>query len=122
MILFQLRFRTKSVTDYGTLALKISLPAGLSGLLPLNEQYIVQLIDDKENIYRQVIVVNDTTLRFEYLQPRIYKLKLIDDANSNGQWDTGNYLQHLKPEKTLYYGTDINVRANWDVDISWNLK
>ena len=112
---FQLKFKTKLLTDYGTLALNISLPYS-------NHHYLLQLIDDKEIIYRQVKITNDTTLHFEYLQPRPYRLKLVDDVNNNGEWDTGNYLLHLQPEETLYYGGEVNIRANWDVEATWDAK
>jgi hypothetical protein len=45
---------------------------------------------------------------------------LIEDANNNGEWDTGNYLQHIQPENVLYYKENISVRANWDVDVKWD--
>ncbi len=112
---FQLKFRTRSMTDYGTLALQVYLPQS-------NHHYLLQLIDEKDNIYRQEKLASDTILHLEYLQPRKYRLKLIDDINNNGEWDTGNYMQHLQPEETIYYGEEINVRANWDVETTWSVK
>jgi hypothetical protein len=115
----QLLFKTKSLADYGTLALSIQLPAK-------DQQYIVQLIPvetgDKENVYRQSVINSDTTLHYEYLDPRQYRFKLIEDTNANGEWDTGNYLLHQQPERISYYKENITVRANWDVDVKWKAE
>jgi len=107
-------FSTRSITDYGTMAISMSLPAGKS--------YIVQLIDDQETVYRQSVFHSDTLINYEYLEPRSYRLKLIEDSNKNGEWDTGNYLNHLQPEKILYYKEVLTVRANWDVDVKWKAE
>jgi hypothetical protein len=82
--------------------------------------YLVQLVDEKEVIHRQTIVSADTTLNLEYLDPKTYRIKIVEDRNNNGQWDTGNYLQHVQPEQVFYYPDNITIRANWDVDVKWN--
>jgi hypothetical protein len=106
-------FKTKQLTDYGTLALNLQLPAQ-------NKHYLLQLIDERETIYRQSVVHIDTVIHYDFLDPKSYRIKLIEDANNNGEWDTGNYLQHIQPENVLYYKENISVRANWDVDVKWD--
>jgi hypothetical protein len=106
------RYKSKEITDYGTLALGLQLPLE-------KKNYLLQLIDEKETVYRQSAVTSDTTLHYEFLDPKIYRIKLIEDWNNNGVWDTGNYLQHIQPEQVYYYAEDITVRANWDVDVKW---
>ena len=66
--------------------LKINIPKAKG-------QYILQLMDDRENIYRETILDAGQTINYDYLHPQQYKLKLIYDDNKNGKWDTGNYLQ-----------------------------
>jgi len=106
-------FQTKSITDYGTMAVKMSVASG--------KNWIVQLIDDKENIYRQSYLHADTTLNYDYLDPRSYRLKVIEDLNNNNQWDPGDYLEHRQPERVLYYRESLTVRANWDVEVKWDI-
>ncbi|CAN5634279.1 Ig-like domain-containing protein [soil metagenome] len=110
----QLLFRTKSVADYGTMAIqmKISIPG---------KNYILQLIDEKETIYWTSTFNTDTTINYDFLDPKIYRLKIIEDLNSNNEWDAGNYLQHKQPERVFYYKESMTVRANWDVDVKWDL-
>jgi uncharacterized protein (DUF2141 family) len=110
----EISFTTRSISDYGTLEIKMSVATG--------KNYIVQLIDDKEVIYRQTVFHSDSSIFYNYLDPRTYRLKLIEDTNGNGEWDTGNYLRHVQPEQIFYYKEDLTVRANWDVESKWNVE
>jgi hypothetical protein len=49
-------------------------------------------------------------------------LKVIYDNNDNRKWDTGNYLKKIQPEKVLYYKGDINVRSNWNIELTWKIE
>jgi hypothetical protein len=108
-------FKVKSLEDYGVLIVDITLPEA-SG------QYIIQLMDEKENIIQEKIIVNSGLNRFEYLKPGNYKLKAIFDSNSNGKWDTGKYKNKILPEMVEYYPLPLSVRANWDLQEEWKLK
>ena len=105
-------FHTRQVKDYGSLKINLKIFGSKSPL-------ILQLMDEKENVFRQSVVSDDTTINYEYLLPALYRLKIIVDENRNGKWDTGNYLQQVQPEKVFYNPAKINVRANWDVETDW---
>ena len=47
---------------------------------------------------------------------------MIDDANGNGVWDTGNYDEHLQAESVFYHPGSFNLRAQWEVAQEWNPK
>lgn len=89
------------------------------------ERALIQVLtaDEKKNIVRSVVVpLEATKLSIPYLPPNSYTLRIVDDRNANGQWDTGNYWLHLQPEPVRYYKnkklqSTISVRANWEYDI-----
>jgi uncharacterized protein (DUF2141 family) len=108
-------FKVKALEDYGVLMLDVRFP-GKPG------QYIIQMLDDKENIIREKILTRSGSIRFEYINPGNYKLKSIYDANANGKWDTGNYKKNLLPETVEYYPLPLSVRANWDLEEEWLLN
>ncbi|MEO6904148.1 MAG: Ig-like domain-containing protein [Bacteroidia bacterium] len=112
----KIKFKTRDEKYYGSVKLNLNFEPILKG------KYIVQLLDDKENIVRENSVSEPTILNYLYLQPRIYKLKIIADANSNGKWDTGNYLLKQQPENVFYNKESINIRSNWDLDLEWNVN
>jgi hypothetical protein len=105
-------FKVREAEDYGTLIMEISVPDS-SG------QYIFQLMTEKENILRQNLISSSDEIKYEYLLPGNYLMKVIFDANMNGKWDTGNYKEKLLPERVLYYPVPINIRANWELREVW---
>ena len=108
-------FKTQDEKYYGTVKLKLNVPSGKG-------QYVLQLLDDKENVVRQTVVGATQTILFDYLHPQQYKLKIIVDDNKNGKWDTGDYLKKQQPEKVIYYTGNITIRSNWDLDLEWKLS
>lgn len=84
-------------------------------------RYIIQLINETETaVYEERILMQTGRLSFQFLQPGKYKVKSILDRNNNGRWDTGNYRKKIQPEEVRYFPKTIEVRANWDVDESWD--
>lgn len=83
------------------------------------ENYLVQLTDNKYKVLRQVR--NTPIVRFENLLPAEYHIRLVIDRNNNGRWDPGNYFQLIEPEPVVYYRAEDGstaikgVKANWDV-------
>ncbi len=57
---------------------------------------------------------------FELLNAGKYNVRLIEDSNGNRKWDTGNYLEKIQPEKIIYYWKEIDLRANWDMNETFN--
>jgi uncharacterized protein (DUF2141 family) len=105
----------RSVEDYGVLILSVTVPE-------LPGQFIIQLLDQNENILREQFISKSGLLRFEFLLPANYKLKAIHDVNGNKRWNPGNYRAGLLPETVQYYPGDISIRANWDLQEDWKLK
>lgn len=89
--------------------------------LPGDTPYIIQLLDPKEKILEQYHINQDATLDFKFLQPGKYKFKAIDDRNGNGYWDTGKYLALRYPERVIYFTKELELRANWTMEETWQI-
>jgi Bacterial Ig-like domain len=107
----KLKFKVESSRSYGTA--KVSLKNLNAG------NFVLQLLDEKGANVRQTHVQAGLPITFEYLRAGTYSLKLIVDENANDKWDSGNYLEKKQPEKVIYYGQPVKVRAGWDLDIEW---
>ena len=107
--------KTREEKFYGSMKLTIDIPE-TSG------NYIVQLMDEKENPVRIKNIQKSETLLYEYLYPKKYKLKIIYDSNNNNKWDTGNLLQKQQPEKVIYNAEPVNIRPNWDLELDWKIN
>ncbi len=107
-------FKTKGEKDFGNLILMMNMEKRPG-------QYIVQLMSDNETvIYDSRIITGSEKIRFDFMPPGKYKLKAIHDRNRNSNWDTGNYKLNIQPEEVIYFPKAAEIRANWDVEETWN--
>ncbi len=100
------RLATKSPADYANL--RMTLTGAVT--YPL----ILQLTDEKGETKQEIRALEEQLFEFNNIEPATYLVRIIFDANNNGKWDTGNYLQRLQPEKVAYYPVPIEMRANWE--------
>ena len=104
------KFSFISAKKTGSLLLKAEkdFPAGI----------IIQLYHPKkQKIIRQKIMKKpQQTVRFPYLLPGKYRLRIIYDANGNGKWDPGNLKDKIQPEKVYIYPQIIEIRALWHIE------
>ena len=106
---------SQSLEDYGNVYLDV--------IRNSNSKFILQMIDSNGEVIRVFKNVNqDATYNFDYVRPGKYIFRLIEDANNNDKWDTGNYLKKIKPERVYYFSNELEVRANWDFNETFNLN
>ena len=86
-----------------------------------NVNYIVQLLDEKGNIFREEKINASKLCVFETLKPLTYSVKVIVDENKNDKWDTGDFSKKLQPEKKMYSPKNYIIRAGWDMEEEWSL-
>jgi uncharacterized protein (DUF2141 family) len=61
-------------------------------------------------------------LVFDFLPPGNYWLRAIRDMNQNEKWDTGDYFAKRQPEEVINYSGPVNLRANWEMELDWEIK
>ena len=105
-------FKTQELKYYATIKL-------IPNFSDFKISRIIQLLDEHDNVIREVFVKTRSNIIFDHIPPVKYKLRMILDANKNGKWDTGNYLRHIQPEKVIYYSKPVSARSNWDLEIEW---
>jgi uncharacterized protein (DUF2141 family) len=87
---------------------------------PKTEKLLLQLVNEKDELIRQRKVSGNINDIFERIDPGTYRLRYVEDINSNGKWDAGDYRLGIQPENIFYNAEPVIVRANWDVEINWN--
>jgi hypothetical protein len=109
------KLNTKSRVDYGNLSLRL-------GNVP-SFPIFIDLLDEKEEIKRSVYATEPRgVFRFAYLRPNKYYIRVRIDENANGKWDTGHYLKKQKPEAVYHFESQLEVRANWELQEQFILK
>lgn len=105
---------TKSTSDYGNLLLNLE---------NVKQFPLIIELTDKDGIVKYTYYSeNSAPIDFNLIEPGLYTLRIIYDDNKNKIWDSGNYLDKKQPERVVYFPTDIDVRANWDVQQTFILK
>ena len=69
-----------------------------------------------ETLIQSKKIYSDGLITFDYLEPKTYIIKIYEDWNDDGKWDTGNYKLNLQPETVHYFRKEIKVRSNWEVE------
>ena len=106
--------KVKTLEDYGTLYLNI-VGAG--------PHAIVQLLSNNDAVVRQQPVTGQNTCDFYFLQPNTkYYIRLFNDDNQNGVWDTGNYEAKRQPEEVFYFPKVWEMKANFEFEETWDVK
>ena len=83
---------------------------------------LVQLTDEKGETKQEIYAKEPKIFEFSNIEPSNYRVRVIFDANGNGQWDTGNYLKRIQPERVSYYPDLIEVRANWELEQTFTIS
>lgn len=104
-------FKVASNDEFGSLFMTID---GMSGT-----NIVVQLLNGSDNVIKEVATTNGTA-EFFYLKAGKYYMRLFEDRNGNGRWDTGDYLLDEQPETVCYYPDEIECKEKWDLSLTWN--
>jgi hypothetical protein len=68
-----------------------------------DKQYILQLMKDKDKkVIQEKIADGNGNIVFQYLNAGKYRIRVVEDLNRNGKWDTGSYLGKRQPERVLF--------------------
>lgn len=99
--------------DLGKLIFNISaLPEG---------DCVFELVDKSGNVTARRSLKEPQTLIFEGLLPGQYSARLIEDRDANGVWTNGDWKLRRQPEHIHYFGKELNMRADWDLEQEWKV-
>ena len=100
--------KVKKLNEYGTILLNIT---------GADSTAVVELLDGSGKVLRQQRITPQNTADFYYLNPGTkFYIRLFNDRNGNGVWDTGKYSEHLQPEEVYYFPKVWEMKANFDFE------
>ena len=105
-----LAFITKSEAAYGACIIRFN------GFNEKLNQVLLLTQDDKVKFSYPI---TKNTLNIQKLPPGDYHLKLLNDRNQNGVWDTGSYYGKAKqqPEIVQLLATPLSIKGNWENEL-----
>lgn len=106
--------KVKKLNEYGTILLNIT---------GADSTAVVELLDGSGKVLRQQRITPQNMADFYYLNPGTkFYIRLFNDRNGNGVWDTGKYSEHLQPEEVYYFPKVWEMKANFDFEENWNIN
>ena len=98
----------------GSLHVRLLPPKGTSG------RSILQLLATTGGVVRSAVLDSGSTeADWNELPPGNYTLRLVEDRNGNGRWDTGSIAERVLPERVWTREESVMIRASWEVDTDW---
>lgn len=107
-----LSFITKSNIAYGSCLIRVN------GYEAFNNPVLLLTQDDKVKFKFNV---RQNLLNIAQLPPGDFQLKILEDENDNGKWDTGKYgfgNAKKQPEKVWILPNKLNIRADWENELN----
>lgn len=99
----------KTATDFGDMILTVV------DMQP-DKSYVIELLDKSNALVEIIPMSGDTIFKkvFKSIATGKYSVRMIQDTNGNGRWDTGNYDNLSQPEP-LFTRTLEELRAGWEL-------
>ena len=113
---FSFDFNVKEKEDFGEIAFELNLDTILNNIYLVLEE--IKTADRKE-VY---ITQKNTRLSFKELTPGAYQFWIYWDKNDNKWWDKGDIFSGRNPEVKIINSDNIEVRANWEIEYTWDLS
>ncbi len=87
--------------------------------------YIIDLMDASgKNVLESKKGVEAGKVTFNYIKPGDVSLRIVQDVNNNGEWDSGDLLMRRQAERVQFFEQDgertITTKANWEIEVSVN--
>ncbi|WKN46095.1 Ig-like domain-containing domain [Tunicatimonas pelagia] len=99
------KFSFKNPEDYGA----------ISGTVTTEyPRYTVQLLNQQFELIREIR--DAQKFSFKLVPPGKYQIRILVDADEDGEWEAGSILSQEEPEPVYFYTEEeiIDLRANWE--------
>lgn len=100
-----IRFKTKKEGDYGSIKINFK---NLSKF----KNPVLEFVLNNEIVNSYPLTAASWSQKL--FEPGDYEMRILEDDNKNGVWDTGNYHLKLQPEKVYAIPQKVNIRADWE--------
>ena len=90
-------------------------------------KYVVQLLSGSNAVLQERRDVTTGDLRFDYVPEGEVRIRVIEDMNGNGRWDSGNLVARRQPERTEMYvnaegESTFATKKNWEVELDIDMN
>ncbi len=98
-------FKTKKSADYGSIKLNFTHLEKIA-------HPVLQFVQN--NAVVDSFKLTSPVFSVKLFNPGEYELRILNDENENGKWDSGSYHLKKQPEKVIAIPRKISIRKDWD--------
>ena len=85
--------------------------------------YIIQQLDQSGKMQQEKRNVQAGKVQINYVQVGEIQIRVVEDRNNNGKWDTGNVVEMRQPERTEIFADEegetlFATKANWEIELT----
>ena len=102
------RLKFEPLRKFGTINMDLSA---------YGKQVVLQVFKEGKMLQQIPVANPSVSLKLIELVPGKYTFRIVQDANNNQKWDTGNYQNLIQPEQIDIYSKEVDVRANWEINV-----
>ncbi len=89
--------------------------------------YILQLTDKSGKTQKEIFNATNGSYVFEYVSTGEAMLRVVEDINANGKWDTGDMVLMRQPERTEIYKNEndeelFTTKENWEFELDVDMN
>jgi hypothetical protein len=112
-------FEIEPRADFATLNLKVT------GKTP-DARYIIQVTDGGGKTIREITDAVSGDYTFDYIPEGEVRIRVTEDGNGNGRWDSGSLVARRQPERTEFWANPsgdpvVAAKKNWSTDIALDM-
>ncbi|MDR1670936.1 MAG: Ig-like domain-containing protein [Alistipes sp.] len=113
-------FKIQKKADFGTIMMTVR------GGKP-QANYIIELVDKNGAVFREIKNAVAGEYTFHYIPDGEVRIRVTEDLNGNGRWDSGSLVERRQPERTEFYVAPTGdqvlvVRPNWQNDANLDME
>ncbi|MFR9671914.1 MAG: hypothetical protein SNI72_03305, partial [Rikenellaceae bacterium] len=103
---------------YGTLVVNVQPN------LDSDSKYILELLNEAgSTLLDRRVGVSSGSVQFRFISPGNVRLRVIEDRNGNGEWDSGNLVERRQSELVKEFQSEsgdplVAMKVNWEIEIS----
>ena len=115
-----LNFKVDDIEKFATLNVNV-IPRTPDAL------YVVQLLNSSNKVQRELRHIGGGRHTIHYVPAGEMRIRIIEDDNGNGKWDSGNLVERRQSERAEFYKNEkeeelFTTKTGWEFDFTFDMQ
>ena len=116
----KIKITVKDIEKFATL--KLNIKPRVEGA-----EYIVDLVDASNKVLRSIPHLGAGEHTINYVQAGDMRMRITEDLNANGKWDSGNLVERRQSERSEFYKNEqdeelFTTKTGWEFEFNLDMN